>query len=68
MRICHTDIIVFSAAENEVRKACAQATAPVFPEAGQAAAAAGLEKSRFDVSWMPEASQAVMMALIRCIK
>ena len=53
VRICHTDIIVFSAAENEVRKACAQATAPVFPEAGQAAAAAGLEKSRFDVSWMP---------------
>ena len=53
VRICHTDIIVFSAAENEVRKACAQATAPVFTEAGQAAAAAGLEKSRFDVSWMP---------------
>lgn len=53
VRICHTDIIVFSTVENEVREASAQMTAPLLPGAGNAAGTAGLDRSRLDISWLP---------------
>ncbi len=52
-RVCHADIIIFSTLENELREASAQQTAPFFTGAGSAVGSSGLDRSRFDISWMP---------------
>lgn len=52
-RVCHTDIIIFSTVENEVRESSAQSFAPLFPGIGEAVDASGLDRRNFDISWIP---------------